>query len=66
MDLFYIRLFALQCLMPKNEKSLDVPKILLAKKTIFFNALTVIFFDRDDLLSTQDTPLFEQDVLLAG
>jgi hypothetical protein len=32
MDLFYIRLFALQCLMSKNEKILDVPKILSVKK----------------------------------
>jgi hypothetical protein len=28
MVLFYIRLFALQCLMAKNEKSLDASKIL--------------------------------------
>jgi hypothetical protein len=34
MVLFYIRLFALQCIMSKNEKSLDVPKILSAKKRI--------------------------------
>ena len=31
MVLFYIQLFALQCLMSKNEKSLDVPKILSAR-----------------------------------
>jgi hypothetical protein len=31
MVLFYIRLFALQWLMSKNEKSLDMPKILSAR-----------------------------------
>ena len=50
--------------MSKNEKSLDVPKILSAKKSDFFFTDKDDFFEADDSWSIQESPLFERKDML--